>query len=532
MQTVILSAVAARSAERSAILVTLVDYGSSRMTSLRRGALVRSATLTGAEDDWTVAAVLLPRDAILTARADQRWTLLLILGLTVAALLIAEALARYWTAALAGIDATLKGLPAINGGWPERLDTVNEIQTLSHAATGSLVAARRERSLLNEYENRLHWLEKHAPFVVCVFGLPPKHQDDIRYLSQSVERLLGVSRDQVVTAGSWIDLVDPEDRPAVLAARRNLAGGGSATTEYRIRHADGSRRWFHETLTVTEDGGQAVCVLIEISKRKAAEQRLVQSAKLASLGEIATGMAHELTQPLNIIQFATRTLGETIKRGDLNPENARERVTRIAEQVKRASALIGHLRVFGRIPSEPAAAFPVRAAVDGALSLIGQQLRIAGIVCAIEERDPHLQVVGHQTLLEQVVLNLIINARDAIVASNGGAGPTGGRIGITLARVDNRAELAVEDDGGGIPEGDLKLVFDPFFTSKPPDVGTGLGLSISAGIVKDMGGAIAIANTESGVRVALRIPLSPTRPSPDAHLPDLVTTTSTPEKHA
>ncbi len=164
--------------------------------------------------------------------------------------------------------------------------------------------------------------------------------------------------------------------------------------------------------------------------------------------------------------------------------------------------------------------------------MVGPQLRIAGIVCAIEERDLYLQVVGHQTLLEQVVLNLLINARDAIVASTGAAGSTGGRIGITLARVDDRAELAVEDDGGGIPERDLKQVFDPFFTSKPPDVGTGLGLSISAGIVKDMGGAIAIANTESGVRVVLRIPLSPTRQSPDAHLPDLVTTTSTLEKHA
>jgi len=243
----------------------------------------------------------------------------------------------------------------------------------------------------------------------------------------------------------------------------------------------------------------------EIFERKAMQEQLIQSSKMATLGEMATGVAHELNQPLHIIRMAAENIVRKAKKGLADEEYLIAKLTRITKQTERAAAIIDHMRVFGRKPGNIQEKVDPVAVVRGVVSMMGQQLNLAGIEVTTHRPETCRSVMGHQVQLEQVLLNLLSNARDAITEN---AGSTRKAIDIRIAddQGDDAIEIIVTDSGGGIEAQTLERIFEPFYTTKDVGKGTGLGLSISYGIITEMAGTITACNVEGGCRFIISLP--------------------------
>lgn len=246
-----------------------------------------------------------------------------------------------------------------------------------------------------------------------------------------------------------------------------------------------------------------------VDSLRQAEAQLIQSSKLASLGTLASGVAHELNQPLAIIRAIAQQNLETLESsgGVLNPsqcELLREDLRIVERQTSRMSQIILHLRAFARKPNTEKVAVNLNEVAQNALVLLREQLRQRGIDLQ-EAYDPHLPpVMGDPNGLEQIVINLLTNARDALEQIPNAQ--------LTLAtRIQSLeghtwVELHVQDNGPGIPPDIRSQIFDPFFTTKDPNKGTGLGLSISLEIAQKHGGRLVLEDSSQGAHFVLRLP--------------------------
>jgi signal transduction histidine kinase len=234
----------------------------------------------------------------------------------------------------------------------------------------------------------------------------------------------------------------------------------------------------------------------------AAFSQIIQASKLATLGEMATSVAHELNQPLNVIRMAAGNTRRKISKGTADPEYLNDKLERIEEQTERAAAIIDHMRMFGRQAKEELEPVDPRKMVTNALALVGEQLRLAGIEIVTELAQDCSSVVGHPILIEQVLLNLLTNARDAMAERDGES-----KITLRVFEDDKGVHITSEDTGRGIPEDVMPRIFEPFYTTKEMGKGTGLGLSVSYGIIRDMNGTIGAENIDHGARFTITLPI-------------------------
>jgi C4-dicarboxylate-specific signal transduction histidine kinase len=239
-------------------------------------------------------------------------------------------------------------------------------------------------------------------------------------------------------------------------------------------------------------------------------------SRLATVGEVAVGVAHELNQPLNVIRMASDNAIATIDGTAPDLSYIRAKLDLVSELAGRMGEQIQRMCAVGR-RDERRVLFDPSVAVRDAVALHGGGLAAEGIDLAIawpDEADGTIRVRGLPNQLMQVVVNLIANARDAIVAL--GDTPLGrlrsvrGHIdlAITAARAAGEWRLTVADNGGGVPGEILDRIFDPFFTTKEVTKGTGLGLSISYGIVADMAGRLEARNGPDGAIFTVILPLA------------------------
>lgn len=235
----------------------------------------------------------------------------------------------------------------------------------------------------------------------------------------------------------------------------------------------------------------------DVTKKLEAEQQLIQASKMTTLGEMATGVAHELNQPLAILKTISSLLSRRISRKQKMDEKMLEEIAEgVNTHVDRASKIIEHMREFGRKSDLKTMPVNMNHVLHRAFDFFSQQLNVRNI-----RVDWHLQedlpyVMAESNRLEQVVINLLINARDAIEERWKQETPEGleKRITIATSATDKDVVIKVCDTGSGIPETIRAKLFEPFFTTKDVGKGTGLGLSISYGIVKDYGGNIEAAS--------------------------------------
>lgn len=239
----------------------------------------------------------------------------------------------------------------------------------------------------------------------------------------------------------------------------------------------------------------------DLTKQKAMDSQLLQTAKLATLGEMSTGMAHELNQPLNIIKLAANNMSNSLAKGRASSESMMSRIQRIDAAVDRAATIIDHMRAFGRVAGEDFAPFDVSSSIAAASDLVREPMAAKGILLSADI-ETTARVLGNTIQFEQVLINMINNARDAILANG-----TSGTIVIDQTLDEGHVIVAIQDSGGGIPADALPHIFEPFYTTKPVGKGTGLGGSISYGIVQDMQGNIWAENVGGGAKISIRLPL-------------------------
>jgi C4-dicarboxylate-specific signal transduction histidine kinase len=234
------------------------------------------------------------------------------------------------------------------------------------------------------------------------------------------------------------------------------------------------------------------------------QEQLIQAGKLATLGELTTGIAHELNNPLNNIGLFVGNAIDHLELGFADKQDVLRQLYSAMQQVRKATEIISHLRTFGRaapISREPVAIQPI---IERALSLVQEQLRLRQIEVDVHVEPANTVVIGNAIQLEQVFINLLTNARDAMAAS-----PLK-RISITCVEDGNTVDIDFRDTGPGIPEGLEQRIFDPFFTTKEVGAGTGLGLSITYGIIKEHLGAISVTSRPGeGATFKLQLPLAP-----------------------
>jgi len=254
-----------------------------------------------------------------------------------------------------------------------------------------------------------------------------------------------------------------------------------------------------------DDFGQEVgfwIIATDLTAQKQTNAQLIQASKLATLGEMSTGMAHELNQPLNVISLAATNLRFAINKGKATPENTLSKLERIDGAVHRAASIIDHMRSYGRLAGEKLTAIDVGEIVRGVDNLLAEQLKLASITLINKVPSNGLMIKGNAIQLEQVLINLINNGKDAIRETS-----EGGNIVVDSELRSDRILLRVTDSGGGIPDHVLPHIFEPFFTTKPVGKGTGLGGSISYGIVREMQGDIWAENVEGGAQISISLPL-------------------------
>ncbi|AIR89709.1 sensor histidine kinase [Pseudomonas cremoricolorata] len=229
-----------------------------------------------------------------------------------------------------------------------------------------------------------------------------------------------------------------------------------------------------------------------------AQEGLVQSAKLAALGQMSAALAHEINQPLTTQRMQLETLRLLLDQGRY--EQARQALEPLEQMLTRMAALTGHLKTFARnSPGGLRERLDLAGVVDQALQLLDTRLRSQQIDLALYLARP-AWVRGDAIRLEQVLINLLHNALDAM------ADKRFKRLEIRIAPAGADWQLSVLDSGGGIAEADLSKVFDPFFTTKPVGDGLGLGLAISYGIVHEAGGQLRVENLAGGACFTLSLP--------------------------
>src|SRR6266487_344054 len=232
------------------------------------------------------------------------------------------------------------------------------------------------------------------------------------------------------------------------------------------------------------------------------QEQLVQAGKLATLGELTTGVAHELNNPLNNIGLFIGNVIDLIELGEADPQRMLHELHSAMQQVHKATEIISHLRTFGRAATVSREPVVINQVIQRAISLVHKQLHLRQIEVQLRFPSEDVIVIGNAIQMEQVFINLLTNARDAL------ADVTQKMITITCTVKTDVVNIHFCDTGPGIPAGLEQRIFDPFFTTKEVGAGTGLGLSITYGIIKEHQGSITVESRPGeGALFIIQLPL-------------------------
>ncbi len=365
---------------------------------------------------------------------------------------------------------------------------------------------------LSRSEANFRALIENAPDAIGVYrGGESAHL----YVNPKLAHYLGHSREEL-RSKRVLDLIHEADHPMFWDRnRRREAGETLPAAEYRLLHKSG-RVVSAEVISmpVQFDGGPAVLAMIrDLTERRQIQLQLLQSDRLASVGMLAAGIAHEINNPLayvmaNLDVLARKLLPELLMLAHDDAERAR--VARVAEAVEQARdgadrmrRIVRDVKTFARGDDDTREPLEVQAVLDAALQLVSHDLRDRARL--VRDFAPVPRVLASESRLGQVFLNLLVNALQALSSRESGAEH---EVRVRVSSPDPETVLVeIGDSGDGIAAEVLPHVFDPFFTTKPVGVGTGLGLFVCQGIVTSIGGTISIRSEKGqGTTVSVRLP--------------------------
>ncbi len=250
----------------------------------------------------------------------------------------------------------------------------------------------------------------------------------------------------------------------------------------------------HASSAEYRDRDVIIVATTDITELVEKDDQLIQASKMSNLEKMSAGIAHELNQPLNAIKMGSEyLLMMHEQKKDVTPADLAFVLTEISTQVTRGSEIVGRLKSFSRKAEFARQVISINACVRSIYKIIGRQIALQNISLKLDLNESIPDILAHHNRMEQVIFNLVTNARDAInerVEALGDSTP--GEICMTTFSHDDMVGLVVADNGAGIPENRLTAIFDSFFTTKEMGEGLGLGLPIVQGIVKDYNGSISV----------------------------------------
>lgn len=429
---------------------------------------------------------------------------------------------------IASAQAEEQGVKCLHLGATDYL-VKQRLERLPSAVVRAIAEAEEQRQLreaeeeLRASEERFRLLAQHSREVFWFVGLNPER---VLYVSPAIEEIWGMPSSYFYAdPGLWRSAIDPEDQPRVEAAWGACANGESTRLdiEYRVVHTDGSVRLLAVTGAVFIDdarGGAHISGMArDITERTRLELELRQSHKMEGIGQLAGGIAHDFNNLLTVIQG-----NSDLALDELDPHSeVHADIREIKRAATSAAALTRQLLAFSRrqmLEPRPIELREVMLSVQVMLSrLIGDNIEL---VFDLDTKSGHVRADPGQ--IEQVIVNLVVNARDAM--------PRGGRITIGTSTVPYRQHidpecdwvpyerLTVADTGSGMDRATRERIFEPFFTTKEIGRGTGLGLSTVLGIVKQSNGEIQVSSVPGlGTTFSIFFPqcaVVPAQPPPPA----------------
>jgi PAS domain S-box-containing protein len=345
---------------------------------------------------------------------------------------------------------------------------------------------KMERQLLQQEEFRRRLLES-FPDLILVVDLGEQYT----FVSSRIRDLLGYQPDDLL--GKKIsDLKDHS--PELASLYHDVASSQQifASAEYGARHRDGSWRTMRASASQLFDAEAKLTGVIisvrDITVERKLEQQVVQSERLAAMGAMIGGVAHELNNPLTSILGVSELLQDT----ETN-EQSRKQLGMLQQQARRAAEIVQNLTYFSRPPAPGKSGINLTEVVERTLNLHAYSLRKNNITVDFLKEPGMPYALGDPHQLMQVFLNLIVNAEQAIREAR-----DRGTLRIRLGKANNSVWASFQDDGPGIPAEILSSIFDPFYTTKRPGRGTGLGLSICKAVMKEHNGSVEAMNAPGG----------------------------------
>jgi PAS domain S-box-containing protein len=321
------------------------------------------------------------------------------------------------------------------------------------------------------------------------------------FVNRAVQTILGWPPPSVMGASRLQDFLGhPDDWPATAIAQV-LTGETIQALECRMRHADGRWRWCQLTLYPWQHGDARVLgvegIAEDVTEQKRLAQEMARSERLALAGQLASGLAHEIGTPLNVIAGTAEFLLDEFPAGD--PRRADMEI--ISQESHRVADLVRRLLGLVRERSELLGPVDIQALLDHTLRLLDYRFQQEHITVVRHDAPDLPPVLGVRQELEQVLLNLLVNAWHAMSG--------GGTLTITTERLEAQAVIVITDTGCGIPEEHMSRLFEPFFTTKVAEQGTGLGLAVVHQLVTGHGGHIdLVSQVNQGTTVTITLPLA------------------------
>jgi PAS domain S-box-containing protein len=357
---------------------------------------------------------------------------------------------------------------------------------------------KMEWQLAQQEEFRSRLLES-FPDLILVVDLEERYT----FVSSRARDILGLEPKDMLGK----KITDIEDHSPEMAAlyRQVVSGKQSfASAEYSVRHRDGSFRTMRAAGSRLVDADAKISGVIisvrDITVERKLEQQIVQSERLAAMGAMIGGVAHELNNPLTSIMGVSELLQDT----ETN-ETSRKQLAMLQQQARRAAEIVQNLTYFSRPPAPGKSRINLVEVVERTLNLHAYSLRKNNVTVDFLKQAGMPYALGDPHQLMQVFLNLILNAEHAIRDAR-----DKGTLRIRLGKGHDSVWVSFHDDGPGITKENLPNIFDPFYTTKRPGRGTGLGLSICKSVMKEHKGSIEAANSPDGGAVfTVTLPVSP-----------------------
>jgi histidine kinase len=387
----------------------------------------------------------------------------------------------------------------------------DEFVQLTHSLRNMIIRLRTSEAGLRESERKYRSLFDSGPNPMFVLD----HDTfEILDANPSAEKTYEYPREELI------------GRPFTDLGTFEYAGGASAnleedwykgyTVSQKVRHYKKANRPFYVNIHCCPmrygDRDAIIVATTDVTEMMEKEAQLIQASKMTSLGQMSAGIAHELNQPLNAIRLGNDFLKKMAEDKKMIPEDTLLRLANeVMNQVDRAASIINRLREFGRKAELAKDKIDINGPVKEVLGIIGQQLNLQNIEVGLDLEKDLPCILAHNNRMEQVIFNLVTNARDAINEKHSAEAGFGNRIiGVRTFVDGDLVTLTISDTGMGIPEFSKDKIFEPFFTTKETGKGMGLGLSIVYGIVRDYDGEIHFESREGeGTTFRLTFPLAP-----------------------